>query len=268
MRALAALLALLAVPARAYCLRSVCEGREATLCAPAHASDCGAPVRWASRCVSFSLHRAPADDEATYQRRLTALTHAFEAWAGADCGGGRHPGLRVQHAGPVQCDRHEFNRAGGNANVVAFTQTWSGRAGDFGLTQLTYDRRSGAALDADLTFNAPGLEQPTAGASLGSVALHEAGHFLGLAHSEDAAAVMSGELQEGSERKVALTADDRAAICALYPPGAAPVCGAPAVRSACAQEAPSDTPGSFRAAALVAGALALLGLWWTRRQGA
>jgi hypothetical protein len=54
-----------------------------------------------------------------------------------------------------------------------------------------------------------------------SIALHEAGHFLGIAHATDPNAVMTEEVDDDTMARTELTADDAAAICAAYPPGAA-----------------------------------------------
>ncbi len=226
--------------ALAYCHRASCAGAPGLRCVPAQETDCGVAVRWPSPCVSFSLHEDGAP-QAAQQARLAALRSAFAAWMAADCGGQR-PGLRVEHLGPVACGEHEYNRRGGNANVVAFPEPWPGsEPGEFGWTQLTYERASGAILDADMRLNPANLEAgPMAGGDLTSTALHEAGHFLGLAHSAEPSAVMSGELDERSASKRALTPDDEAAICALYPPGPLPAAcdGTPrgGLRQSCAGE--------------------------------
>src|SRR5262249_15492160 len=51
-----------------------------------------------------------------------------------------------------------------------------------------------------------------------SVLTHEAGHFLGLAHSADADATMFSEYKMGSTGLRDLSPDDVKAICAAYPP--------------------------------------------------
>jgi hypothetical protein len=53
---------------------------------------------------------------------------------------------------------------------------------------------------------------------------HEAGHYLGLAHSNDPTSVMS---QFYSSAHAELADDDRAGICAAYPQAGAPTCGEP-----------------------------------------
>lgn len=207
---------LLAAPAHAYCRRSVCDGRAGTACVPARADDCGTPARWPSGCVAFSL----ADDGAlAAPAALAVMTTAFATWMAADCGYGQHPGLRVRARGPVACDRHEYNRDGGNANVIAFhggAWPYGDGVGELALTSLSYDARDATILDADIEFHWREL----AGMDLPLIALHEAGHFLGLAHSDDPASVMTADVHAGATAPHALSADDARAVCALFPPGA------------------------------------------------
>ena len=51
-----------------------------------------------------------------------------------------------------------------------------------------------------------------------SIMTHEAGHFLGLAHSGDPRATMNALYQPGNTAMRELTADDIAGICAVYHP--------------------------------------------------
>lgn len=53
-----------------------------------------------------------------------------------------------------------------------------------------------------------------------STLVHETGHFLGISHSDSAASVMHPEPTLGSLEHRQLDADDAAAICEAYPPGA------------------------------------------------
>jgi MYXO-CTERM domain-containing protein len=50
---------------------------------------------------------------------------------------------------------------------------------------------------------------------LQAILTHEAGHFLGLAHSVDTSAIMYAFYSPGS---IHLTPDDVAGICTIYPP--------------------------------------------------
>lgn len=127
--------------------------------------------------------------------------------------------------------------------------------GTIGLTTQTFDSRTGEILDADVEFHgrdwtvdstgvlltcattpacsgAPFGPPPQADCvsiDVGSLALHEAGHVLGLDHTCRYAApydacpansVMQPTMPAGALRR-ALTADDVSGVCTIYPRGAA-----------------------------------------------
>jgi hypothetical protein len=266
-RALVAAALVIAAPATAaaYCRKSVCDGgRAGRRCVPEGPDDCGVALRWPTPCVTYSLtERGPA--ELPLASRAALLETAAATWMGADCGGGTHPRIRLAHRGPVACGSHEYNTRRGNANIVAFlAPPWPDRA-VLAQTSLSYGQSSGEIYDADLEFHWGRLGPRTIGPELASIALHEVGHFLGLAHSAAAHAVMSEEVHGGAG-PLALSADDAAAICAAYPPGAPlPSCDAAmprhGLKSLCTAsvEAPAGGGCAARGGAGLADALVLLG---------
>ena len=130
----------------------------------------------------------------------------------------------MQDLGAVECDRVEYNGKAGNANVVIFRDTkWPHPSGphNIALTTVTYDTKSGEIFDADMEINVAQyqltMEDATADYDLQSVFTHEAGHFLGLAHSPDSSATMFAVYTRGSTAFRSLAADDVAGVCAVYP---------------------------------------------------
>ena len=286
-------LALLAVllgagEASAYCRSSVCkvEGQKPAhgkVCSPPEDDDCGVVLQWRQPCVSFALQK-----DGSEQLRLTDVDklarESFAAWTQTDCGGGEHPSIGVDDFGTVSCDKVEYNKQdvpAGNVNVIVFRDNeWpheddgSGTTNTIALTTVTYDVSKGDIFDADMEVNSFMNHFTTTDTSvevdLRSVLTHEAGHFLGLAHSGVANATMFPNYMNGSIALRALKDDDQQAICNAYPPdraakgtcdslprhGFSPECKDAQTEGAC-----SAGPGSHGLSlAAFLPALALLGL--------
>jgi hypothetical protein len=180
---------------------------------------------------------------------------AFARWQDVDCGEGLTPSFTVTSVGPVDvaksffCDK-DVNQ---NLSVWSFVDTWKGHDPEsvgFTSNQFTYD--TGQVFDADVELNSERLAELLQGSdwidALTSVATHEAGHVLGLGHSTDGASIMARSYAAGSGLSArTLTADDTAAICALYPPRTKRLnCAAPSYSEAaldakaCAASAPVE----------------------------
>jgi hypothetical protein len=174
----------------------------------------------------------------------TAAAHlAFGAWggptgpdAGPMCSGGQ-PNVQTYDNGPVapsvaatDCGLNPCaDTVHDPLHLIVFRDTsWSGTdaVNTLALTVVTYGVHSGAIYDADTEINTyqhmvtteeppPPAGYPTNTYDLQSILTHEAGHFLGLAHSTDTSAVMYAYYHPGS---VNLTADDVAGVCSIYPP--------------------------------------------------
>lgn len=92
-----------------------------------------------------------------------------------------------------------------------------------GLTATTFDTVTGDILDADVELNgtvdlsSSSMVEPGR-YDLLSLLTHEAGHFLGLAHSNQPGATMQPIYMVGTDDWRTLSDDDIAGICAVYPP--------------------------------------------------
>jgi Matrixin len=233
--------------ALAFCRTSTC-----TDCPRDPATGCvrgGTPIAWPDACLSFSMNRA-ASATIDLDAATALMIEAFATWEGARCGSDDEPpSVRISHAfGPARCAQPEYNPSGGNANLIVFRDDawpYTSKSNQLAATSLTFDD-DGAIYDADVEFNATGplalpmSEEvqafgifpgerafgiiPDEQHDLLSIMVHEAGHFLGLDHSREESSVMQAELG-ASEVRRQLSADDVAAICAVYPPDrAAPAC--------------------------------------------
>lgn len=208
----------------AFCRTSVCSGKGTSqLCTPPTSGDCGIPLYWPDPCVGFSVQKN-ASRQVSFSAAETTLRQAFDTWMNAPCTGGKTPRLAVVEALPVTCDRHEYNKTTGNANIILFRdEKWPHNAALLALTTVTYDLDTGAIYDADMELNAESYDFTVGDAKIEtdllSVVTHEAGHFLGLAHAQDVDTVMFPAYVPQSIAQRSLSADDIAGICAIYPPG-------------------------------------------------
>jgi hypothetical protein len=232
-RGLAAIFALAlapASPAFAYCRTSACAHDEVGVrCVPSTPEDCGTPLFWPEPCVGYSIQEAggPTIDAESFRPIARA---AFAAWTDADCGSGDHPRMAVSDLGEVSCDRIEYNPKGANDNAIIFrSDTWPYAATNaLALTTVTYNLDTGEIRDADMELNATDVTFTTTDSNvevdLLSIVTHEAGPFLGLAHSPVPDATMQADYPPHSTSLRSLSADDASAICAAYPPGAIDSC--------------------------------------------
>lgn len=290
---LAALAVLLApAAAHAYCRTAACDSQDTAwqVCTPEAPGDCGTPLFWPNRCVGFTMQQA-ASAQVGLGDAESIFEAAFATWMNADCGQGTHPSIEIAYQGPVECDAQEYNKEKSNANIIMFRDDgWEyGGGGILALTTVTYHKSTGEIYDADMELNSQNVKSFSVGDDsvefdLLSIATHETGHFLGIAHSADQEATMFTNYQVGTITLRDLTADDVAAICAAYPPGmpkstecdAEPRHGFSATCAAdqpepvpekkgCAVAAAGQTSGSGALAAL--GVLVGLGAALRRRRG-
>jgi hypothetical protein len=216
--------------AAAFCRTSACElGEAGRRCSPEQEDDCGVPLYWKEPCLGFSVQRDGLPDlSADAFAELVEL--AFATWGGADCDGAR-PRFVVKRQPDATCSAPEHNVDRnvdfGNANVVMFRNDdwpYPEREDVLGLTTITFDTETGEIHDADIEINTHEFlftwSDTGVSYDLLSTLVHEAGHFLGISHSDLAESVMNANPLLGSLEHRELAADDVAAICDAYPPGA------------------------------------------------
>lgn len=226
--------------ASAFCRTMSCElgEREDNPC-PRDENQCvtkGKPLHWASPCLTYTVQVDGSPKSKLDADEVQALVaQAFNAWKAARCPGGGSPRFEAQFEGYVSCDRQEVicESAAKNDNVVMFHDTgWLEGATRIGVTTPTGGKESGLIVDVDIEINSQDFsfkKDPSGmmSTSLLYVLTHEVGHFLGLAHTPVANAVMSTGYQSLPFSPNLITPDDAAAICAVYPPGAKLSCDPP-----------------------------------------
>lgn len=218
------LITLLPSTSSAYCRTTTYPG-EASGC-PEECETRGIPLYWPSKALDYTLNQRPfpdLDDE----RLRGLLRESFGAWEQVSCADGpagldiqQQPGTTDLTAGPQELEP--------NDNVIAYLprDEWRDDRSAFAITKIWFNARNGHILGADMLFNgnlnpffdcpAPAGCPAETATDFRNVATHEAGHFLGLAHSEIKDSTMWCDATKGEVRKRDLHADDRAGLCAIY----------------------------------------------------
>ncbi len=190
----------------------------------------GVPLFWRNSCVGYSVQK-DASRQVAYEDAANALSQAFTKWTGTACptdGRGRsRVSIDVRDLGPVECGDVKYNSGKTNQNVIVFRDgKWphSDTSNTLALTTVTYSPETGEIYGADMEVNT--FDQrvtltdpvPGDGYDFQSIATHEAGHFLGLAHSGDSRATMYASYTPGATAMRNLTADDIDGVCTVYRP--------------------------------------------------
>jgi len=224
----------LADDASAFCRSTTCRTSGAKECAT-DANSCpmdGAKLFWPTSCIGFSLNDQGTQD-LDPEETFAILRKTFQAWTEVTCPEGGIASITFEERGPVTCKKSEYNKEGHNLNVVLFQDDdWKYRGidGTLAKTSVTYNDETGEIYDADIEVNAANntvtISNPPKKVEydLQAILTHEVGHFIGIAHSAQDTAVMAPTYSPGSIAQRKLTADDIAAVCAIYPPKSGLVC--------------------------------------------
>jgi uncharacterized protein (TIGR03382 family) len=238
--ALALLVSFTASEASAYC-RMTTEGGAQVGNQPC--VERGEPLIWNVPCLSYAID-SRGSEWMSDEDIETAVNAGFAVWETADCGQDETPNLVFKPSQePSTCKRAEFNNDG-NVNTVAFLDPWVDPCADegapgyeplaFAVTIVWLNTETGEILDADMMINDTQATQRNAGgpyascpdsgclgndADLQSIIAHEAGHFIGIGHSNIEEATMFASAERSSVAKRTLAQDDINAVCEIYPPG-------------------------------------------------
>jgi hypothetical protein len=229
--------ALFAAPqAQAYCRAHTCNRSDPAQRCQIDGDQCvvsGNALKWPANCLKVGISEAGSTRHGIDFEQLRAVTEAaFSTWTNVDCPGGGKPSVRVEVVGPIACDQSEYNSGAGNINLVMFRDdAWPyvGGVDALGTTFVRFNADTGEIWDADIEINGTGPSIGIDGSGeidLQSLLTHEAGHMLGLDHSDVAGATMVAGYEATDTSLRSLESDDVTGICAIFPPGApsAPSC--------------------------------------------
>lgn len=227
---LAGALASAPAAAMAFCRTTTVPVRADFQPSPTKCWDQGVPLFWRNSCVGYNIQQN-ASRQVSYDDAANAISRAFTKWTGSACptnGTGRsRVSIDVRDLGPAECGDVKYTSGGPNQNVIVFRDDrWphGDTTNTLALTTVTYSPETGEIYGADLEVNT--FDQrvtltdpvPPDGYDFQSIATHEAGHFLGLAHSGDSRATMYASYTPGATAMRNLTADDVDGICTIYRP--------------------------------------------------
>lgn len=184
------------------------------------------PLYWPNQCVSYSLQES-ASIMVSLQDVRRVARQAFDTWTNAPCGDAGGPSITEYEYGPpggvgIACDESPSNEH--NNPIIFRDKSWPyDSVNALGFTTLTVDLDTGAIYGAAIEINSSNNlivadvdgSIPNGAYDLTSILTHEAGHFLGLAHSTESSAVMYAHYHSGQS---ALTPDDVSGVCSIYPP--------------------------------------------------
>lgn len=178
-------------------------------------------VHWESREIPYRIHvagSADLDDGSD----IDAVKASFDAWSGLPCANFRFrfDGLsEATEAG--QADDPRVNLVVWREDPAAWIELGYSPL-YYAVTTLSFSRRTAALEDADIEVNGGyhtwTTDDAIVSVDVRNVLTHEVGHVVGLDHSAYRDAVMYRRAAAGETSKRALTDDDIAGVCFLYPP--------------------------------------------------
>ncbi len=257
--------------ASAYC-RTTTEDPIQSDCA-ACATE-GRPLYWAISKPRYIFNQdgfANVDDAVI----RAAIQRSFGKWNAVECelDDGRtlplgldievKPGTTALEVGPKADEPNE------NVIVYFSGERWLNdptlNPAAYALTAIWFNKLNGEILGADMHFNG-GMGKlgvcddngcPDGYVDIENVATHEAGHFIGLAHSTVEGSTMWCSADKPEVEKRTLAEDDIKGACAVYPPGRSFVKDAPETPQCSLYD---RKVGSVSSLALLGLGLALAGL--------
>jgi MYXO-CTERM domain-containing protein len=218
--------------AYAYC-RTHTLDPPASMC-PETCSERGIPLAWPQPDLTYSFNQRLFPDLTEGELR-DIMAASFQTWENVRCGG-ESVGLdiRARTAKTTLGLGPEDDEPNENVIVHFDPRSWAEQdlpSRAFAITAVWFNTKNGDILGADMMFNGgmdsfgecspDGCTGSDPATDLRNVATHEAGHFLGLSHSDVEFSTMWCDADPEETLKRSLAPDDIAGLCEIYPPGRA-----------------------------------------------
>jgi hypothetical protein len=190
-------------------------------------------IFWPTNCADYLINdNADIESDIDQATLVAEIDASFAEWDDEITGCSF---LTLSNAGFTASTGVAFDNDGEEENVVSFVSDgWldlgpGHDAGAIALTSVFFDPETGVIVNADMEFNAeffrPVIEgvtpidplDPRTDADIRNTITHEAGHFIGLDHSNLQDATMFAVASEGEIVKRDLAQDDIDGICVIYP---------------------------------------------------
>jgi hypothetical protein len=228
----AATLLLVSGDAAAFCRTTTCDATTETC--TKNDSGCvrdGVPVIWSNLPIVYRFYNGGSSKLTDDTAVRKAVKAAFKTWTQVQCKNGQTSVAFVNGPDITEDKPLKAKQASDNNGIYFRDDTWPHDDADesLALTNQIYGERTGTIDYADIEINTANTDfvvgdDESDGIDFQSVMTHEAGHYLGLAHSLNQDSIMvarycaSSDRCQSLETKRALSLDDENAVCALYPP--------------------------------------------------